>query len=500
MPRVLLVNWDNYPNSSSGGVYAWAKHMVDNITDVEFVVLNCLSNPNVNGSYTLPKNIVDVIEIPLYGCQRYEEFYDGNATLISKIRRTSNSFIEKQFIPLFEKFLVELISDDCDPSAVADSAMDLHRLLVNYDLKKCMEHPATFAAFASHLSQDALYQAVEAKEAADLFHFIQRVIQLLSFELPPVDLVHSSNAWIPAFAGICAKRSSGCKLIVTEHGVAFKDLLLYHRLFIHSEAFNILWKILSSNIIKTIYGSADILAPVCAANAAAAELFHTPSSKIRVVYNGVDVMKFRPLPNRPPDVEKYTGFPNRRPTVVYVGRLELLKDILSLVQSIEHVRQAYPNVLCMIFGSSTDLEYAGECTKIVRELQLQDNIRFMGNTEHPEEAYNSGDVVVLSSIREGFPYTVVEAMSCGKVVISTDVGGVREALEDCGALVTSRRPNELSRAIVKLLGDSRMRGELEIAALKKINDKFSLEQSIKEYRSLYGELLTPTAVSRKEVL
>lgn len=500
MPRVLLVNWDNYPNSSSGGVYAWAKHMVDNFTDVEFVVLNCLSNPNVSGSYKLPKNVVDVVEIPLYGCQRYEEFYGGSTALVSRIRKTTDSFIEQEFIPLFEKFFGELISDDCDPRTVAALALELHLMLVKYDLKKCVEHPVTFMAFASRLSQDALYQGVEAKEAADLFHFMQRIMQILSFELPSVDLVHSSNAWIPAFAGICVKQSSDCRLIVTEHGVAFKDLLLYHRLFIHSEAFNILWKVLSSNIIKTIYGCADVLAPVCSANAAAAELFRTPSSKIRVIYNGVDTLKFRPLSNKMPRVEKYTGFPVRRPTVVFVGRLELLKDILGLLQAIEYVRRVYPNVLCMIFGSSTDLEYAGECAKTVRDLKLEDNIRFMGNTAHPEEAYNSGDVVVLSSIREGFPYTVVEAMSCGKVVVSTDVGGVREALDGCGMLVTSRHPNELSRAIVKLLGDRKMRGELESAALKKINDKFSLEHSIKEYRSLYGELLARSAASRKGVL
>lgn len=500
MPRVLLVNWDNYPNSSSGGVYAWAKHMVDNLKDIEFVVLNCLSNPNVSGSYTLPKNVVDVIEIPLYGCQRYEEFYGDKTALIFKIKRTTNSFIEEQFIPLFEKFFGELISDDCDTRTVSALALELHRMLVNYDLKKCVEHPATFMAFASRLSQDALYQGVEAKEAGDLFHFMQRVMQVLSFKLPQADLVHSSNAWIPAFAGICVKQSSGCKMIVTEHGVAFKDLLLYHRLFIHSEAFNILWKILSSNIIKTIYGSADVLAPVCSANAATAELFQTPASKIRVIYNGVDSLKFHPITDRSSRIERHMGFPLRRPTVVYVGRLELLKDILSLIQAVEQVRKAYPNILCMIFGSSTDLEYAGACAKMVRELHLEDNIRFMGNTAHPEEAYNSGDIVVLSSIREGFPYTVVEAMSCGKVVVSTDVGGVREALEGCGMLVTSRHPNELAQALVKLLGDRRMRGELEAAALKRIDEKFLLGRSIAEYLNLYEELLARSAVSRKGVL
>lgn len=477
-----MVNWDNYPNSSSGGVYAWARHMIDNLTDTEFVVLNCLSHPNVNGSYTLPKNVVRVIEIPLYGCQRYEEFYNNGAALVPRIKKTSDSFVEKQFVPLFEKFFGGLISDSCDPRAVAQSAVELHKLLLTCDSKKCLESPATFDAFVSRLSEDPLYQGVQAKEASDLFHFVQRMVLLLSFELPKVDLVHSSNAWIPAFSGIAAKHGSGCRMIVTEHGVAFKDLLLYHRLFIHSEAYNILWKVLSSNIIKTVYAAADTLAPVCAANAGAAELFQTPSSKIRVIYNGVDGETFRPVEKaRPAEAQ-------RRPTVVYVGRLELLKDILGLVQAVDYMRKAYPNILCLVYGSSTDLEYAKACTRAVKDMRLQDNIKFMGNTAHPEEAYNAGDVVILSSLREGFPYTVVEAMSCGKAVVSTDVGGVKEALEGCGMLVTSRHPQELARAVLKLLGDERMRKSLESNALKRINEKFSLEKSIDEYRILYGEL------------
>jgi glycosyltransferase involved in cell wall biosynthesis len=485
VPKVLLVNWDNYPNSSSGGVYAWAKQMVDNLQDTDFVVLNCLSHPNVSSAYTLPKNVVQVMEIPLYGCQRYEEFYAGAGSLVSRIKKTTDSFVEKQFVPLFDRFFAGLISDSCDTQEVAKSAVDLHRLLLTCDSKKCLESPATFRAFASRLSQDPLYQAVQAKEASDLFHFMQRMIQLISFELPRVDLVHSSNAWIPAFAGICAKQESGCKMIVTEHGVAFKDLLLYHRLFIHTEAYNILWKILSSNIIRTVYAAADTLAPVCAANAAAAELFETPSSKIRVIYNGVDGAKFRPVQNARP------GAAAHRPTVVYVGRLELLKDILGLVQAVDYMKRTYPDILCLVYGSSTDLEYAKTCVKTVRELHLQDNIKFMGNTPHPEEAYNAGDIVILSSLREGFPYTVVEAMSCGKVVVSTDVGGVREALEGCGSLVTSRHPQELALAVLKLLGDKRMRDTLEANALKKIGEKFSLERSIDEYRRLYGELAGP---------
>lgn len=481
MPRVLLINWDNYPNSSSGGVYAWAKQIVDNLSDTEFLVMNILSNPNVSGSYSIPKNVSKMMEVPLYGCQRYEEFC-STSRFMQKVRGTDERFIRNQFLPLFGRFVIELISDTCNYGQMAKLVYQMHQLLAGHDVKKCVEHPLSFSTFTTSLSRDDLYRTIQMKEAVDLFQFIQRILQILSVDLPEVDLVHSSNAWIPALAGICAKAKYGCPMIATEHGVAFKDLLLYHQLFIHNEAYNILWKVLSSNIIKTIYQTSDIVAPVCEANATAAQMLDTSQAKIRVIYNGVDNEKFRPM-------ERRSGA--SRPTIVFVGRIELLKDVLSLIQSISYVKQSIPNVLCLIYGSSTDVEYANTCLQMVRDLKLQDNVKFMGATKNPEQAYNAGDVVVLSSIREGFPYTVVEAMSCGKVVVSTDVGGVKEALENYGILVRSRHPYELASAMVRLLADEKTRKAMESAAIEQVNTKFTIQRAIDQYRNLYTELLDP---------
>ena len=478
MPKVLMINWDNYPNSSSGGVYAWVKQMVDNLPEVEFVVLNVLSHPNVSGSYTVPKNVSRVMELPLYGCQRYEEFY-GQGKFVPKVLSTDESFVKKKFIPLFEKFVSDLFSDTCNYRQFAQLCYQMHVLLVGHDVKKCVENPAAFASFLATLGRDDLYRAVQMKEAIDLFSFIQRVLQILSVDLPKVDLVHSSNAWIPALAGVCAKIKNNCAMIATEHGVAFKDLLLYHRLYIHSEAYNILWKVLSSNIIKTLYEAADVVAPVSAANATMAELLNTPASKIRVIYNGVDTAKFRPIESGP----------KRRPTIVFVGRIELLKDVLSLIQAISYVKEIVPDVLCLIYGSSTDLAYARACVDLVHRLKLEGNVKFMGTTRNPEKAYNAGDIVVLSSIREGFPYTVVEAMSCGKVVVSTDVGGVREALDNYGILARSRHPFELATAMASLLRNERARTSLGASAVKTVAQKFTIKHSIDQYRDLYAELL-----------
>jgi len=503
---ILMINWDNYPNSTSGGVYAWAKATINGLSNFNFIVVNCLSNPNVSGSYKVPSN-VSVIEMPLYGCLRHEEFYHplvaNDDSLPSRIVRTNQLVIENDFLPLYRQFLTHLISDSCDYKRISNIVCKLHDFFINYDVKKCLEHPDTFANFVEEIRRDTLYNQIPLKEAIQLFQLVQRILQILSIQIPAVDIIHSSNAWFPAMIGIYAKRKSNCPLIVTEHGVAFKDLLLYHRLSIHNEASNIFWKVFSSNIIRTIYEDADAVVPVCQANATMAESLHTDPSKIRVIHNGIDNNRFRPiidpLPRKidggndspysnttPTIITKGT---NRPPTVIFVGRIEILKDLTNLIQAISYVRDEISDVQCLIFGSSNDLNYARTCLALVEELELQNNVKFMGGTKEPEKAFNAGDVVVLSSIREGFPYTVVEAMACGKMVISTDVGGVREALDGYGSLVRSRHPMELAKALVRALTDRKLRNELGDASRKRIDQKFTLQSSVEQYVQLYEQLM-----------
>src|SRR5580693_10692751 len=102
--RALLVNWDNYPNVASGGVYTWAKSLVESLSDWDFYVFNQVSNPNVNSDYTLPSNVKQVIELPIFGTNRYEEFYDDGNPFIPKIRRTTEKVVERDFLPLYTEF------------------------------------------------------------------------------------------------------------------------------------------------------------------------------------------------------------------------------------------------------------------------------------------------------------------------------------------------------------------------------------------------------------
>ncbi len=482
MKRALLVNWDSYPNVTIGGVYSWEKTLVESMSDYKFIIVNLLSNPNVNGRFTVPANVSQVIDMPLFGSHRYEEFYNEKKPLISKIMRTTDKVIKEEFMPVFEKFLSSVTSDNCEPTKLAEIVFDLHAFFTKYDSRKCMEHPLAWEVFLEQIRSDQLYKEMTLRETLTAFQIIQRNMQILSLNIPEVDIVHCSLAWFPAMIAIFTKIANDCPMIVTEHGVAFRELLLYYNAYLRDEPSNIFWKFFSRNIVGTIYSMADIIAPVCYANAKWEENLGVNPAKIRVIYNGIDTNKFKPI-EIPDDAKE------QRPTVACIGRVDVFKDIVNLIQSIKYAKEQVPDVQCLIYGSSTDLDYSIRCINAVKDLDLQDNVRFVGKVKDPERAYNAADVVVVSSITEGFPFAVIEAMACGKAVVATDVGGIREALEGCGLLVRSSHPRELAGAIVRLLRDKDLRERLGQSAIRRANEGFTLDRSLNQYREQYDELI-----------
>jgi polysaccharide biosynthesis protein PelF len=487
--RVLLVNWDNYPNVASGGVYTWAKVLVSGLSDWDFVVFNQLSNANANAKYSVTPNVKEVLEVPLFGTQRIEEFYYGSGPMIDKVDRSGPDIIEKSFIPLFERFLTCLLSDEGDPEAFIRAMMRMRRVLMVHDTKKLMESRRTWEAFISHLQGDQLYRWMSIKEALLAFGLIQRGLQILSLDLPEVDLVQTSLAWWPSLIGIAAKMEQEVPMVVTEHGVAYRELMLYYNGLLYEEPSKIFWKVFSRNIISVVYHSADKVAPVCKANAVWETALGVSPSKIRVVYNGIDTERFRPM-----EVPRPSG-----PTVVSVARIDPFKDITTLIYAISYVKQRIPDVRCILYGDSTILEYSRRCVNVVKDQDLEDVFTFAGGTKEPEKAYNSGDVVVFSSITEGFPFSVIEAMACGKAVVATETGGVPEALEGCGIMVKSRDPKTLADGICKLLTDVGYRQDLEAKALARARERFSVGAMVGAYREIYKELTDTSMVKRMAV-
>ena len=125
---------------------------------------------------------------------------------------------------------------------------------------------------------------------------------------------------------------------------------------------------------------------------------------------------------------------------------------------------------------------------MIAELALEETFLFLGHHANPAELYLEGDLCVLSSISEAFPYTVLEAMACARPVVATDVGGVREALEGFGIVVPPRDPEALGRAVIRLLEDDQLRLELGRHARAEVLAKYRISESVRAYRRLYDRL------------
>lgn len=473
---VLLVTWDSYPQLTSGGVYSWAKGLVEALGEFDFLVFSQLSKAKPKTTPRLPPNVrVIPHQIPSKPAREVSGS-DG------KLRRPGDAASDdapRAFLSLYEEFIDAVLSPSLDPEKTRSAALGLRGNLRANGLADLLRHPATWEVFLDKLRADPVYKGMKLSSAQLAYRTVQSGLQTLCVDLPKVDLALCSVAWLPSLVALAAKQEQGCPLVLVEHGVAFRELTLYHNAYLPDDCSKVFWKVLAANVVKLLYHSADVVAPVCAANSLWETALGAAPEKLRVIYNGVDLSRFRPLAlERPPG-----------PTVVSVARVDPFKDIGTLIRSIWLVKKRLPKVQCRLYGDARDPEYVEGCVRMVERLGLGESFHFMGHTDEPELAYNSGDVVAFSSLTEGFPFSVIEAMACGKAVVATSVGGVPEALEGCGLLVRSRNPRAMADAILKLLTDEALGSEIGRKALARAQSKFSLETAAAEYRRLFSSLL-----------
>ncbi|MFF5754754.1 DUF3492 domain-containing protein [Streptomyces longwoodensis] len=228
-------------------------------------------------------------------------------------------------------------------------------------------------------------------------------------------------------------------------------------------------------------------------------------AKIRTVHPGMDATPFAEVGEGPD-----TADPD---TLVWVGRIEPAKDLVSLLHAFAEVRKEEPGTRLRVIGAPTGPEgeaYLGHCRVLAAQLfpdeadglhSVGDNpVSFeeIGGPEVPTlaDAYGAGAVTVLSSVVEGFPAGLVEAMFCGRATVSTDVGAVVEVIGGTGLVVPPRNPRALAEACVALLRDPERRARLGAAARARALELFTVEQNVAAFHGIYLEVVSQCPVRR----
>jgi polysaccharide biosynthesis protein PelF len=482
---VLLTTEGTYPYVT-GGVSTWAHQLVTGLAEKQFVVYSVVANTSMAVRYQPPPNLAHMIQVPLWGTEDNAEFNPRPGWIARRVRRPGRHF-ELEFLPAYAQLVISVALGEGGPDDLVAALCALSIYADRYSLKRAMRDGRTWRLFRDTLAAHPLYQRLSTYEAIDLARSVYRYLAPLDYpaELPQV--VHASAAAFCAIPAVVLSERWGVPFLLTEHGVYYRERLLA----LGRNRTNSPYRVFLSNfyaaVVAMAYSRADLVSPVARFNATWEIELGVEADKIHPMPNGVDPEHF-PL-TRP------AGSGNAPLTLVSVARLERLKDIHTLLRAFALVRDRIPGVTLQIHGPETDVDYARSCYALAEQLDLGSSCVFRGPTPDVGQALNEGDIAVLSSISEGFPFAAVEALMAGRPMVATEVGGVPEVImAPYGRLVPPGRPLELADGICDMAADRGGLARLGTLGRKAMLESYTLDVFLDGYRWLYDEVRTRAPV------
>lgn len=204
-----------------------------------------------------------------------------------------------------------------------------------------------------------------------------------------------------------------------------------------------------------------------------------PPRRVAVIPNGINAAVF-----------DRAAEPTADGSLLFVGQLQEFKGLDYLLDALHAVRGRFPQVRLKVVYQTGAL--LGRYQAQAARLGLEECVEFAGAKTPADLArlYSEAAVVVSPSLGECLSTVVLEAMSCGAAVVATDVGGIRDQLdENTGVIVPPRDTPALSRAICRLLADRQQRSRLGEAARQKARAQFSVQKMIDRHVRLYEAVL-----------
>ena len=203
-----------------------------------------------------------------------------------------------------------------------------------------------------------------------------------------------------------------------------------------------------------------------------------------VIPNGFDIQRFHPDPSVQLSLRKEWHMPEDAVIVALVARVDPMKDHPTFLDAAQEVSRARQNARFLLVGKDTQMLVPAVAAK-----GLTDQVRMLGYRSDIERLLPGVDVLCLSSIGEGFPNVLGEAMACGIPCVSTDVGDAGRIIADTGLVVPMRDPASLAHAIIDLIDRGpAAREHLGRAARARIEGEYSLSRIVDRYTALYSEL------------
>jgi glycosyltransferase involved in cell wall biosynthesis len=469
-PRILMTTEGTYPYAV-GGVSSWCDLVIGGLTEFDWQILPIMAGD---------RRLSAIFELP------------PHAALVGQIELWSERLPRRRLTVRSER-------------AVGDSLpADLMRALIGWEgsyealldaLMWCRRRPdAVRAAFrraraweiflaalkevlAEHHPDAGAAPALDALEAARLYQTIYWIARAAGIPTPQTDLLHVTAAGWATIPALVHKQLHGTDMLLTEHGVYVREAYLAAARSPSSQGERFLSSRLARGLSRAAYAAADYVAPVTEANATWERGLGVDPRKIRVIQNGIEAPA------------TYTDPPGNL-KVVSVGRIDPLKDVQTMLRVAVEVARRVPGVSFEYWGPPTKGQetYALACEELARRLGAESHFRFMGRTEDPNGVVRDADVVLMTSISEGLPMSILEAMSQARPVVATAVGGVPEVLRGCGIVPPPGDVHAIATGVAMLLRNPQLAARLGQRGFARVHRLYTRTACLDGYRDLLGEL------------
>lgn len=211
-----------------------------------------------------------------------------------------------------------------------------------------------------------------------------------------------------------------------------------------------------------------------------------PNKEIDTVYNFIDERVYQKKDAN--HLKEEYGIKENEKVIIHVSNFRKVKRVPDVIQTFKLIHDNIPSKLLLV-GDGPEMTAV---TKLVKELDLQNQVLFLGKQENLAELYSISDLKLLPSEKESFGLVLIEAMACGVPCIGTKIGGIPEVIEDekNGYLCELGNVRNIAEKSIKLLSNSSLHQKMSDYAVQTVKEKFHSEKIVSEYEKIYMELLS----------
>ncbi|SFJ99932.1 N-acetyl-alpha-D-glucosaminyl L-malate synthase BshA [Halobacillus dabanensis] len=218
------------------------------------------------------------------------------------------------------------------------------------------------------------------------------------------------------------------------------------------------------------------------------EMLHT-EREIDVIYNFVDEREYYRKPEL--HLKEDYGIKEDESVLIHISNFRRVKRVTDVIRTFANVRDKMPAKLLLVGDGP---EYS-VCHQLVSDMDLEDDVLFLGKQENVSELLSISDLKLLLSEKESFGLVLLEAMACGVPCIGTNIGGIPEVIDhgDTGYIAELGNIEQMSYFALKILEDIQLHQNMSIKAKEVVNDKFATETILRQYENLYEQVLNNEA-------